>query len=265
MALVAENIGVRFGSRRLLESVSLKLAPGELVFLLGPNGAGKTTLLRTLAGLVPASGRVLWNDGDLARMNARERARLMAYVPQGHVAHWPITAREVVAIGRFPHASSLTRLSPTDAAAIDRALAAADAQHLADRVVTELSGGERARVMLARALAVEAPVLLADEPIAALDPEHQIGMAQLMRQLAHDGRAVLAVVHDLTLASRFGDRVIVLNGGRVVADGEPIRTLTPDLLRQVFGINAEILKTESATALIPWTLSSRAPNRFEQP
>lgn len=262
MALVAENIAVRIGNRRLLDDVSLKLAPGELVFLLGPNGAGKTTLLRTLAGLVPASGRVHWKEGDLARMNVRERARLMAYVPQGHIAHWPITTREVVAIGRFPHASSLSRLSPTDAAAIDRALAAADAQHLADRIVTELSGGERARVMLARALAVEAPVLLADEPIAALDPEHQIGMAQLMRQLAHDGRAVLAVVHDLTLASRFGDRVVVLDGGRMIANGEPLHTLTPDLLQQVFGIKAEVLNTGSAMALVPWSTSSRAPNRF---
>ena len=262
MALVAENITVRAGSRLILDNVSLKLAPGELVFLLGPNGAGKTTLLRTLAGLIPASGRVLWKDSDLTNMKPRERARLMAYIPQGHVAHWPITAREVVAIGRFPHASSLSRLSPADADAVERALIAADAQHLADRIVTELSGGERARVMLARALAVEAPVLLADEPIAALDPEHQIGMAQLMRQFAHEGRAVLAVVHDLTLASRFGDRVVVLNGGRLVADGEPLRTLTPDLLQQVFGIKAEILASGSSKALVPWSISSDAPNRF---
>jgi len=261
MTLAAENIGVRLGSRQLLADVSLTLKPGELVFLLGPNGAGKTTLLRTIAGLVPASGRVLWKDTDLARMNIRERARLMAYIPQGHVAHWPVTAREVVAIGRFPHASSLSRLLAADDAAIDKALASADAQHLADRIVTELSGGERARVMLARALAVEAPVLLADEPVAALDPEHQIGMAQLMRQLARDGRAVLAVVHDLTLASRFGDRVIVLNAGRVVAKGEPLQTLTPDLLRQVFGINAEVLKTETATALVPWSRTNS--NRSE--
>jgi iron complex transport system ATP-binding protein len=111
-------------------------------------------------------------------------------------------------------------------------------------------------------LAVEAPVLLADEPIAALDPEHQIGMAQLMRQLAHEGRAVLAVVHDLTLASRFGDRVVVLNSGRLVADGEPLRTLTPDLLQQVFGIKAEILTSGSAKALVPWSISSDAPHRF---
>jgi len=262
MALVAENITVRAGSRLILDGVSLKLAPGELVFLLGPNGAGKTTLLRTLAGLIPASGRVLWKDSDLATMKPRERSRLMAYIPQGHVAHWPITAREVVAIGRFPHTSSLSRLSPADADAVDRALTAADAQHLVDRTVTELSGGERARVMLARALAVEAPVLIADEPIAALDPEHQIGMAQLMRQLAHEGRAVLAVVHDLTLASRFGDRVVVLNGGRLVADGEPLRTLTPDLLQQVFGIKAEILASGSSKALVPWSISSDAPNRF---
>lgn len=260
MALVVEGITVRLGGRCLLDDVNLQLNPGELVFLLGPNGAGKTTLLRTIAGLVPASGHVRWNEADIFRMRPRERARLMAYIPQGHVAHWPITAREVVAIGRFPHGSSLTHLSPLDSAAIERALAAADAEHLASRVVTELSGGERARVMLARALAVEAPVLLADEPIAALDPEHQIGMVQLMRRLASDGRAVLAVVHDLAIASRFGDRVAVLDGGRMRAAGAPLEVLTPDLLDQVFGIRAEVLTAGSTTALVPWSMSKATDN-----
>ncbi len=249
----ADNLYVQLGERSALHGVSLACGTGEFICVLGANGAGKTTLLKAIAGLVPHEGRVRLQGRNIASMKSAERGRLVAFLPQGHHAHWPITAREAVAIGRVPHGATPGRTNPHDDHAIARALEATDATALAGRPITELSGGERARVMLARALAVEAPLLLADEPISALDPAHQLAVMELLAQTARHGVTVLAALHDLTLAARFATRVIVLSGGRVAADGPPRAVLSPALLATAFGVTALHLEHDGAPVLVSWT------------
>ena len=241
------------GGRKVLRDIALEARRGELLAIVGPNGAGKTTFLKAVACLFPFTGVIEWDGVDVAAMSAAARARQMAYLPQGHVAHWPITARDVVTIGRAPLASSLRRLSPADRAAIDEALDAVDATAFAERPVTALSGGERARVMLARALAVGAPLLLADEPVTSLDPAHQLGVMDILASQAKAGRLVIAISHDLMLAARYADRVLVLNDGAAAAIGAPREVLTPALLREVFRVESVRLSTESGTFQVPWT------------
>jgi len=171
--VTAQGVSVELSGRAVLRDISLALSPGHLVALVGPNGAGKTTLLRALAGLAPSSGAIVVRGDALSSLSLRERARRFAYLPQGHIVHWPLPARDIVALGRYPHgATDPARLSPGDAEAVQRAMRAADVVEFANRRVTELSGGERSRVALARVLAVEAPVILADEPTSSLDPRH---------------------------------------------------------------------------------------------
>ncbi len=253
MTLRAHQLSVTIGGRMVLRDITLEARRGELLAIVGPNGAGKTTFLKAVACLFPFTGRVEWDGKDVAAMRAAARAKQMAYLPQGHVAYWPITARDVVTIGRAPFASSLTRLSPADQAAIDEALHSVDAMAFAHRPITALSGGERARVMLARALAVGAPMLLADEPVASLDPAHQLGVMDILSAQAKAGRLVIAISHDLILAARYADRVLVLNDGALAAIGAPGEVLTPALLRDVFGVETVRLSAGGSTFEVPWS------------
>jgi iron complex transport system ATP-binding protein len=225
--LTAQNLGVTLTGRTVLADLSLSLSSGHLVALVGPNGAGKTTLL-PCARRARALHRRGPHGGDaLASLPLRERAKRFAYLPQGHVVHWPLPARDIVALGRFPHGvTDPARMTAKDIDAVSRAMLAADVVEFADRRVTELSGGERSRVALARVLAVEAPVILADEPIASLDPRHQIDVMKSLRTAADGGVLVIVVTHDLGLAARFADHVMVLSAGRLVSQGAPTDALS---------------------------------------
>jgi iron complex transport system ATP-binding protein len=247
--LQAADLSVRLAGRTIVDAVALDLAAGKLTVLIGPNGAGKTTLMRALAGLLPSAGRIALAGRPLQSFSPRERARHIAYLPQGHIFHWPMSVAAVVALGRQPHADAFAPLADEDRVAVERALEATDVAPWADRAVTTLSGGERARVALARALATQAPILLADEPTMSLDPRHQLVVMELLARAAHDGGAVLAIIHDLALAARFADRVVMMERGRLVADGAARDVLTPERIAAVFAVEATI--TDSAVGPIP--------------
>jgi iron complex transport system ATP-binding protein len=249
VALAATGLSVRLARKVIVEGASLELRTGELVVLLGPNGAGKTTLIRALAGVLPSDGRIEIGGRPLAACSLRERARRIAYLPQGHITHWPMDVASVVALGRHPHADAFARPTEDDRIAVNAALTATGLEPLAARSVTSLSGGERARVALARALATQATILLADEPTMSLDPRHQLVVMELLARVAHGGTAVLAILHDLALAARFADRVLMMDRGRLVADGPARDVLTPDMIATVFGVEAAM--TETGVGIIP--------------
>lgn len=256
-----DGLSVQLGGRTLVREVSLRLAAGELLGLIGPNGAGKSTLLKAMVHLLPYSGEIRLLGDDARELDARERARRLAYLSQDDQVQWPLRVTELVALGRHPHQRPWPSagLQAQDQAAIERALHATDLWHLRERRVTELSGGERARARLARTLAVQAPLLLADEPVAALDPLHQLRVMQYLhahcRTPSQTGHAAIVVMHDLTLASRFCDRLLLLHEGQPVACGPPATVLTPEHLQRIYGIRAIRRRIEGQAIVLPWALT----------
>ncbi|MBN2905518.1 MAG: ABC transporter ATP-binding protein [Rhodobacteraceae bacterium] len=241
-----EHLSVHRGPRVVVDDVSLDLVPGEFVGLIGPNGAGKTTLMRAALGLIGHKGH-----SSLARLTAIQRARTAAWLPQMREIAWPVSVETLVGLGRAPHLGPVQAPGPADRAAIAAALARLDLGGLATRRATALSGGEQARVLIARALAQEAPVLIADEPIAGLDPAHQLSTMAIFAALAGEGRLVLAALHDLGLAARFCTRLILMHDGRLVADGPPRAVLSEENLARVFGLRAFIADTPDGPVFQP--------------
>ena len=244
--LCADTLSVTLRGRAVLADVSLSLGAGELVGLIGPNGAGKTTLMRAALGLLPHRGK-----SSLVQMSPRARGRAVAWMPQTREIAWPVSVETLVTLGRTPHLAPGQRASEADRAAVNRALDKMELAPLRHRTATRLSGGEQARVLIARALAQETPLLMADEPIAGLDPAHQIATMQCFAGLAQEGHSVLVSLHDLGLAARYCTRLVVLDKGRIVADGAPQTVLTPQLLRDTFGITAWFEQTPQGPVFQP--------------
>jgi iron complex transport system ATP-binding protein len=239
-----EAASVSLGERRVLDSVDLVVRAGELVGVLGPNGAGKTTLLRAALGLAKLdSGRARLSGRDVAELRPGERAGLAAYLPQERRLAWSLAAWRIASLGAVDRPPALAR-----AAALE-ALARVEMSGLADRGVLDMSGGERARVLLARLLTTRSPLLVADEPVAGLDVEAQFHTLDLLREEARAGRAVVVTLHDLTLAARACDRVVIVDRGRIVADGSVAEALTPDRLGAVFGLDGALADTAAGTVL----------------
>ena len=241
--LALDRLTVRRGACPVVDGVSLVVERGEFVGLIGPNGAGKTTLLRAAMGVLAHEG-----VSSLAMLPVAARARAAAFLPQAREVAWPVAVEMLVGLGRVPHGGAL---AGADRAAVDQALARMGLEGFRDRDALGLSGGELARVLIARVLAQEAPLVLADEPVAGLDPESQIRTMQVFAALAGEGCGVVASVHDLGLAARHCSRLVLMAGGRVVADGAPMAVLTPEHLRTVFGIRALVTEVEGRPVVVP--------------
>ena len=255
MSLSAQDVSVRLGERDVVHAVSLTLKPGQVTGLLGPNGAGKSTLMRALAGQLAHSGSILLDGEPVAQMQDVARARRIAWLPQSRELSWPLSVENLVTLGRLPwHGWRRTR-SAADGDLCRNAMQLMEVDALAGRPADQLSGGELARVLMARAVAQDTTVLLADEPAAGLDPAHQISMMAAMRQLAGRSRTILVSLHDLSLAARWCDRLVLMKDGRVAADGAPGAVMTKAVLGSVYGINAEIGHDECGMWLAPLGLT----------
>ncbi|GAB3663282.1 heme ABC transporter ATP-binding protein [Halopiger thermotolerans] len=253
--VAVENVSHAFGDLSVLDDVSLTVEPGEFVGLVGPNGAGKTTLLRTISGaLEPDAGTVAIDGTDVHDVSARASSRLVAVVPQDTTLSFSFDVRDVVEMGRHPHRSRFAPPQPEDRAAVEQALERTRTADLADRPIDEISGGQRQRVVLARAIAQATPALVLDEPTASLDINHQVETLELVRELVSEGRTAVAAIHDLDLAARYCDRLVLLADGAVYREGPPSDVLTSDALAESFDARAVVTPnpvtgSETVTAL----------------
>jgi iron complex transport system ATP-binding protein len=251
-AVAFEQVTVEAGGRRIVDGVSFAVEPGSWVSLLGPNGAGKTTLLRVLAGLRRFGGSVRLAGRELAELGRREAARQIALVPQTPVVPTAMSVGDYVLLGRTPHMGVLAREGLGDRAAASEALIRLELAQLADRQLGSLSGGELQRAVIARALAQSAPVLLLDEPTTALDVGHQQQVLELVDELRRaDGLTVVAAMHDLTLAAQYGDRIVLIDSGRVVAEGGAREVLTEERIASLYGATVRVVHGDGAPAVVP--------------
>ena len=261
MRLEAVSVSVHRSGRALVNDVSLHVGAGELVGLIGPNGAGKSTLLAALSGIdTKAVGAVRVDGHPLQSISQAERALQLGWVEQSGSVHWPVTVERLVMLGRIPHLPVWCRANAADLQAVENALDVCDCQSLRKQQVTTLSGGERARVLLARALAAEPTLLFADEPISNLDLGHQLQTMQLLREFAQDKRAAIVVMHDLSLAARFCDRLYLMHDGQIMAAGAVADVLSPQNLADVYGVSV-ISGCES----VPWIVPNQLLKRPKKP
>ncbi len=248
--LQARSLSVSIGKARLLQSADLSLETGTLTAILGPNGAGKSTFLKALLGLIDHTGETKLDRKALPSLPPSERAKQVAYLPQGQSHAWPLSVEAVVALGRHPHGGQGDDV-------VERVLDTMGLKDLRDQSVLTLSGGEQMRVSLARALAVEAAFLLADEPLASLDPRYQFEIMGILAGQARDGKGVVVVMHDLALAARYADRLVLMKDGALLADGAPHEVLIPERIEGAFGVRTHLTEVRRADGSIAVALPDR--------
>jgi iron complex transport system ATP-binding protein len=259
--LQASNISLSFNNNVILNALNIRIDAGKLVGLIGPNGAGKTSLLRILANLqTPDNGEVQLEGENLQDIPRKQLAQSIGYLEQGAPAHWPLQVRRLIELGRLPYLSPWGKLSSHDRDIVDRAIDQAEVGHLSDRIISTLSGGERLRVLIARMFATEPNIILADEPIAALDPYHQLHIMELLRDHCDRGGSAVVVMHDLNMAARFCHHLTLLHHGHIVSEGTPEQVLQPQQLRDVYGIHAELQQHASGLTILPQSrVSDKGP------
>ncbi len=259
MTLEFNNVSFSYGAGFSLHDLSFCLQPGECVGLIGPNGAGKSTILKMLAGIIkPSGGDIVLDDMKPEDLGPRVIAQKTAYLPQQRRFHWDISVRSLIELGRLPYRRRFGGLLPDDHRAVERAIELMDLKAHANRPVSNLSGGEQARVHVARALAQDAKFILADEPTAGLDPAHQISLMRCFAEHAKTGGSVLVSLHDLGMAARWCDRILLLDNGRIVMEGAPDMVMTRDNLARVYGIRAHVSRTEDGLVIATAGLSNDA-------
>ncbi len=250
--LLVQDLDVALDGHEILSDVGFEIEAGTWIGLVGPNGSGKTTLLRALGAHIPFDGTIRLEERPVEDWSAPARARRLAYVRQGASLTFDFTVEELVLLGRAPHRGWLQAYRADDRSLVREALAMVDLEGFADRSVLSLSGGETQRVFLAQALVQEADLLLLDEPTSHLDVHYQFAFMEQVHALVEGGRTVLAVFHDLELAARYADRLLVLQGGRLVAQGHPSTVLTPARIADVFGMKARIDRRDDGTLRIEY-------------
>lgn len=253
--------GVNVAYRRapILKNISFEAEGGELIGVIGPNGAGKSTLIRALAGLQPHSGNIDWNAKNAPKITADERARKVSYMPQDRTVHWAMSCLDVVLLGRLPHHSQFAGPSKSDQVFALAAMQKMEVEGFADRSFDTLSGGEKARVLIARMLAQDPACYLADEPGNGLDPAHQISLMQSFQDFARAGRLVFVSLHDLTLAGRWCNRLLLLEHGLLKADGPPSDLFRSGLIEKVYGIETLEITLEGRRTVVPAAVQSVSP------
>ena len=252
MSLTCEKVDVRLGERSVLTNFNFTVKPGELIAVIGANGAGKSTALRVMAGLLkPERGSVVLDDIALADYARHDLGKRLAFLPQERTVHWGLAVARVVALGRLPHKSIASGIGEAGERAVSDAMARMDVTHLAQRSVARLSGGERARVLFARALAQQATYLIADEPAAGLDPAHTLQLFEELQRLSQEGKAVVVALHELAIAARYASRVVLFKSGQCIADGAPRDVLSQENLATAFGIDAIMSQVEGFPVFLP--------------
>ncbi|MCP5382266.1 MAG: ABC transporter ATP-binding protein [Kordiimonadaceae bacterium] len=237
--LSIRNLDVSLEGQKILSDVSFDISSGRLVGLIGPNGAGKSILLKSILGVIDKNAGEITLDGrDISYWPLKHRARKISYAAQGAPVHWPLTVGHLVSLGRIPHLSPWQSTTHEDQILTLEAMKKTNVEHLSMRITTSLSGGERARVMLARAIVTEAEFLLADEPIESLDPYHQIQILNILKELTKNGHGVLLIIHDLNFAQKYCDELILLDKGKIVASGKPSDVLSDKNLQKTYKIKA---------------------------
>jgi|SRR5690554_615973 len=257
MLLDAQNLNLRIGNKSLVDDVSLQVEQGQMIGLIGPNGAGKTSLLKILANIAQAdSGSYRFAGKAIEDYDEKKLAQQFGYLAQNATAHWPLRVQRLIELGRLPWQGYRQKLSTIDQAKVEQAIAITETEHLLDRVITTLSGGEQTRVFLARLFAAEPTIIFADEPIAALDPYHQLHIMEILQAHAKQGGTVIVVMHDINLASRFCDKLILMDEAKILKFGTLSQLLENNLLADTYRINLRMFCEDDSYSIVPWQRTS---------